>query len=323
MELGLAYFAGKDPLKISIAKQMGVEHVVTSVRHVDKRVEDVYDYRNLLAMKKGFEDEGLKVSVIEGIGGLNDAKLGLPGKDAAIERFFVLLKNLDRLNIRTVCYNWMPIIEWFRSSNALKTRGGALVTGFDLRDVENAPETEYGAFSEETMWANLEYFLKAAVPVAEQHGIRLALHPDDPPVSPLFGISRILTSADNLQRALDIYPNEYNGLTFCQGCVSTMGEDVVAAIHRFGGQKKIFFVHFRDIHGTKERFQEAFHDDGITDMVAAMKAYYDVGFDGIARPDHVPTMAGEDKASPSYGLMGNLFAVGYIRGLMESVEKSR
>ena len=102
---------------------------------------------------------------------------------------------------------------------------------------------------------------------------------------------------------------------------STMGEDIPWAIRHFGEQGKIFFVHFRDVQGQRDNFHETFHDDGKTDMYRAMRAYYEVGFDGIARPDHVPTMVGEDNSKPSYGLQGNLFAVGYIKGLMEAVEK--
>ncbi len=110
-----------------------------------------------------------------------------------------------------------------------------------------------------------------------------------------------------------------NGMTFCQGCFATMGENIPESIRHFG--KKDFFVHFRDVHGDRNCFHETFHDDGKTDMYEAMKAYYEIGFDGIARPDHVPTLIGEDNAKPSYGVLGNYFAVGYIKGLMEAAEK--
>ena len=126
-------------------------------------------------------------------------------------------------------------------------------------------------------------------------GVNLELHPDDPPVPELRGIGRILTSAAAFDRVFSRCDSPVNGTTFCQGCFSTMGEDIPAAIHHFGAQKqnKIFFVHFRD-----------------------------VGFDGIARPDHVPTMKGENAAMPSYGVQGQLYAVGCIKGMMEAVEKS-
>ena len=151
--------------------------------------------------------------------------------------------------------------------------------------------------------------------------MRLALHPDDPPVPSLRGIGRILTSAAAFDRVFSLYDSPMNGMTFCQGCFATMGEDIPAAIRHFGKMGKIYFVHFGDVQGDRTNFHETFHDDGKTDMYEAMRCYYEVAFDGIARPDHVPTMVGEDDAMPSYGLQGNLFAVGYIKGLMEAVEK--
>jgi mannonate dehydratase len=135
----------------------------------------------------------------------------------------------------------------------------------------------------------------------------------------LRGISRILTSADNMERAVNLYKSPVNGITMCQGCFATMGENVPNTIKRFG--KRIFFVHFRDVRGNRNHFEETYHDDGITDMYASMKTYYEIGFKGPIRPDHVPTLTMEDNTNPSYGLLGNLFAVGYMRGLMEAADK--
>lgn len=214
------------------------------------------------------------------------------------------------------------MLNWFRTHMAIVNRGGATVTGFDIEDVRNAPDTWAGKISKERLWSTLEGFLQEVIPVCEEADVNLALHPGRPARGRADGH---LPHPDQ-RRGLctgssPSYDSPRNGMTFCQGCFATMGEDVPAAIRHFGAQKKIYFVHFRDIQGDKYRFNEAFHDDGITDMYEAMRAYYEVGFDGIARPDHVPTLVGEDNANPSYGLMGNLFAVGYIKGLMESVEK--
>ena len=164
----------------------------------------------------------------------------------------------------------------------------------------------------------MRYYLERIVPVAEKAKVKLALHPDDPPISPIRGVSRILTSAAALQRAIELVPSAYSGITLCQGTLATAGEDIPAVIRKFAEQDKLFFVHFRDVKGTAEKFEETFHDDGQTDMVAAMNTYYEVGFTGPARPDHVPTMEGEDNTNPGYELLGRLYGVGYIKGLMDS-----
>ena len=320
MKLGLAYFGGFDRAKVDLQKQLGLRYVISGASQYASGSPS-YSFRNLLTMKKAYEDAGLELSIIEGPPALDKVKLGLPGAEEELENFKTFLRNCGRLGIRTVCYNWMPVLNWFRTHMAIVNRGGATVTGFDIEDVRNAPDTWAGKISKERLWSTLEGFLQEVIPVCEEADVNLALHPDDPPVDELMGISRILTSAAAFDRVFSLYDSPRNGMTFCQGCFATMGEDVPAAIRHFGAQKKIYFVHFRDIQGDKYRFNEAFHDDGITDMYEAMRAYYEVGFDGIARPDHVPTLVGEDNANPSYGLRGNLFAVGYIQGLMESVEK--
>ncbi|NLG51355.1 MAG: hypothetical protein GX552_14705 [Chloroflexi bacterium] len=132
-----------------------------------------------------------------------------------------------------------------------------------------------------------------------------------------------MTSPENFQRLLDLVPSPNNGITFCQGCFAEMGVDIPATIKHFGSQKKLFFAHFRNLRGTATNFTEMFHDDGDTDMFAAMRAYFDIGFDGPMRPDHVPTVEGEGNDRPGYTLMGRLFAVGYMRGLIEAIEKTR
>lgn len=132
-----------------------------------------------------------------------------------------------------------------------------------------------------------------------------------------------MTSAAALQQAIDLVPSAYNGITLCQGTLATAGEHIPSVIRHFAKQDKMFFVHFRDVKGTPEKFEETFHDDGQTDMLEAMHTYYEVGFNGPARPDHVPTMEGEDNANPGYELLGRLYGIGYIRGLMEAAAAAR
>lgn len=326
MKIAMAYFYDEHKNKVALSKQLGVTHVVTNASRKGDTVGGTdpkpWDYVPFLHKVKSYEDAGLTVSVVEGPTPLDRAKLGLPGKDEEIEVFCRFLKTMGRLGIDTVCYNWMPIVGWFRSNLNVETRGGARVTAFDYSLMKDAPLTEAGIVSEETMWKNLEYFLKAVVPVAEEAGVRLAVHPDDPPVPSLRGISRILIKPEAFDRLIDMVPSEYNGITMCQGSFAAMGGDIPSLIRHFGKRKKIFFAHFRDIRGTAEKFVEAFHDDGQTDMFECMKCYKEIGFEGCMRPDHVPAMAGEENINPGYSLLGNLFAIGYMKGLIEAVEKT-
>jgi mannonate dehydratase len=149
------------------------------------------------------------------------------------------------------------------------------------------------------------------------------MHPDDPPLSPIRGLGRIMRSLENYQRLIDLAPSPVNGITLCQGNFALMTDDVPAAIRHFGAQKKLFFAHFRDVRGTAEKFVETFHDDGQTDMLACMQAYRDVEFEGVLRPDHVPTMEGDNNDRPGYSSVGRLFAIGYIKGLREAVYADR
>ena len=238
-----------------------------------------------------------------------------------IERFCELVDNMGRVGIPVICHNFMPALGPLRTSFTIPSRGGALVTGYDHALMRDAPLTEYGVITEDQLWDNMTAFLRRVVPVAEKAGVKLAVHPDDPPLSPIRGIARILTHPDAFQRVIDLAPSPSNGITFCQGSFATMNADIPKEIRRFGGQKQVHFVHFRDVQGTPERFVETFHEEGQTDMVEAMRAYKDVGYTGPVRVDHVPTMAGEDNAQPGYEMLGRLYAIGYTKGLMEAVAK--
>jgi len=145
----------------------------------------------------------------------------------------------------------------------------------------------------------------------------MAMHPDDPPLSPIRGVARIMSSLENYQRLLDLVPSPMNGIGLCQGNFALMTDDLPAAIRHFGGQGKIHFVHMRDVRGTPDHFQEAFHDDGQSDLVECLRAYRDVGYEGVGRPDHYPKM-GDDSYSDELRI-ARLFAVGYLKGMREAV----
>jgi mannonate dehydratase len=326
MQLCLAYFAGKESRKIELAKQMGV---LGAVGGIDQKMVGMDNANNwelnvIKAVKESWAKEGLKFTVVEGPPSLNTkTKLGLPGRDEEIANFITFMKNISEVGIDTVCYNWMPLISWARSDKSIPNRGGALVMGFDIDKMPGEPITEYGTITHDTMWKNLEYFLKAVIPSAEKYGIKLSMHPDDPPVDAIRGIPRIMTSVAAFKRMIDIYPSASNTITW-DGTFGEMGdegkqEDLPAALEYFCKKNVISFVHFRNVRGYRQHFHETFIDDGQMDMARLMQVLYDSGFKGPIRPDHVPTMAGDSNSFAGYSTIGVLFALGYIRGLIDSL----
>lgn len=306
-----------------LVQQCGIQHVVGVMdfsRGLKVRREELpWSYMSLVHLKTAYESAGFELAVIESRPPLNKAKLGLPGRDEEIKAVSDLIRNMGALNIPVWCYEWMPVFNWLRTSTTVPSRGGALATGYDHDLMRNAPLTDFGVVTEDQLWDTLRYFLERVVPVAEEANVKLAMHPDDPPLSPIRGLGRIMRSVENFQKLLDLVPSPVNGIALCQGNFTLMTEDLPAVIRHFGRQNKIFFVHFRDVLGTPEKFVETFHDDGKTDMLACMQAYRDMGYEGVCRPDHVPTMEGDSNDTPSYSSIGRLFAIGYLKGLREAV----
>jgi len=316
--------------KLEFVKQMGVSGVI--VHFLEAPGDGYWEFKSFLNLRTRVEAAGLK---LEAIGGLPwhfyyKVMLGLPGRDEQIENWCKTLRNMGATGIPLLGYNFTPLFVW-RTSRDTRGRGGAHVASFNMELAKNAPLmatastthidtsllplSAYHPISEEEMWENFTYFLKAVIPVAEEAGVKMALHPDDPPVSSLGGVARIMRSVDAFKRVIETVPSGYNGLLFCQGCFSEMGTNVVEAIRYFGSRKKIFYVHFRDVRGTADNFAECFIDEGQTDMFKAMKAYKEVGFDGPMIVDHTPRVVGDT----TWGHRGRAYAMGYIKALMDVV----
>ncbi len=312
-----------DDAEMRLATQMGMTDVVTTVPRgsMDPRPTQgaPLTEAELTALRRRVESHGLTLSVIEGYQLSDRITLGLPGRDEDLESLCESIRNMGRAGIPIYCYNFMAVFNWLRTSTDQVGRGGALVTAFDADHPAAHEPTYAGETTDEQMWDNFAWFLDRVIPVAEEAGVRLALHPDDPPVSPVRGLARIIRDMDAYRRVLDMNPSPSNGVTFCQGSFASMADvDVPAAIRWFGERDRLVFAHFRDVRGRVPSFAETFHDEGDTDMAAAMRAYLDVGFDGPMRPDHAPTMEGESNDEPGYMVRGKIFAVGYMAGLLAS-----
>jgi mannonate dehydratase len=313
-------FALDEDHKIRLASQIGITHAIATVLPALSKVPRARYVETLRKIKADFSAAGLTLAGFESHPvPAEKIKLGLAGRDEEIENYIAVIKAMAQVGVPMICYNWMAGISWYRTRVDLPGRGGALLTEFDNEVAKKQGPTEWGEVSEQKIWSNLEYFQKAVIPVAEKAGIQMALHPDDPPLSPLRGIGRILTSAANYRRVLNLVPSPVNGITFCQANFKLMGEDIAALAREWCAQKKIFFVHFRDVEGTRERFRETFHDNGPVDLAQMLRIYHESGFEGPMRPDHAPTLDGEANDRPGYAMGGKVLAIGYMKGAMDAL----
>ncbi|MBC7236495.1 MAG: mannonate dehydratase, partial [Chloroflexi bacterium] len=242
---------------------------------------------------------------------------GKPGRDEQIEKVQKTIINMGRAGIRVLGYHFMVLGVWRTGYNPVG-RGGARVTVYDHALVANAPRADVAPIDEETMWANLEYFLKAVIPVAEQEGVMMALHPDDPPVPEIAGVARIIRSIDAYKRVMSIIDSPANGIEFCQGTVAEMCSDaqqVYDAIRYFCTRNKIAYVHFRNVDRCVPSFAETFIDNGYVDMLEAMRAYHESNFKGVLIVDHTPGIIDDTR----WGHRGRAYAIGYMKALMKCV----
>jgi mannonate dehydratase len=324
MRVAIGQFNELTTEQLTFAKQLGASGVLlnTPLLPGEKR----WELADLRWLVRRCADYGLRLEAIENVPVkfYDQAMLGLPGRDEQIENYQATIRHLGQAGISILGYHWMPNGVW-RTSKTTPGRGGALVTAFDLAatdqplvyGVKEHPLARGRTFSEAEMWDNYRYFMKAVLPVAEEAGVRLALHPDDPPLPSLGGIARLFYHFDGFKQALDEFPSPNSGLDFCMGCWSEMGPGTIEAIRYFGGQGKIFYVHFRDVQGCVPKFQECFLGEGNMDVVEAIRTLKEVGFTGFIIDDHVPQLINDT----DWNHRGRAFQTGYIMALVQAVNK--
>jgi len=306
---------------LQFAQQVGVNYLAVTVGRDDHSVERLTEIKNRV------ESAGLRVWNIGHDGNRNQEEivLNLPGRDARIEAYKTYLRNCGKAGIRYVTYAHMGNGIWHTDRET--TRGGAPARGFNLAKGGvgrwagkefTGPLSHGRVFSEKEIWDNYTYFIKQVAPVAEEAGVYIGIHPDDPPVPMLAGVPRcIFGNFEGHKRALEIANSPNVGLCFCIGTWleggELMGADVVTAIKHFGSQGKIWKVHFRNMSAPLPHFVETFVDNGYYDMYRAMKALQEVGFDGAIIGDHFPTMAGGPRVAVAY-------TVGWMRSMIARAE---
>ena len=282
--------------RLRTLKQLGADYAV----HYDMHdLSDELD--DLRAIGDHYARFGLPWKVAEAGPAIDRIVMGKEGAAEQIERYKRIVGHLGKLGVEVIAYNFMPQVSEdamvVRTAFDATTRGGARTSAFRLADVTagTLPHNETPIPSER-MWDNLERFLKAVMPAAEAAGVRLALHPDDPPLSPLCGLERIMGSESSFDRLLAISDSPANAITFCIGCFAEMGADIPSLIARY--RDRIPYVHVRDISGTVNDFIETFPDDGQTDLVAVFRKLQEIGFDGYLRSDHPPQLATDQSDAP-------------------------
>jgi mannonate dehydratase len=355
MKMTLRWFGGDhDSVPLKYIRQVpGVRGVVTSLPDIP--VGKVWPAEEIAACKEQVEAAGLQLEGIESVNVHEDIKLGRPERDRYIENYIRTMKNLSSHGIHLICYNFMPVFDWIRSDLAKCLVDDATVLAYEAEMVEKVdpmgmlahmesradgfslpgwePErlnileelfTAYKGFTEDDLFQNLKYFLDSIIPACEKYGVRMALHPDDPPWS-VFGLPRIVVSEEKIARLFSMSNSPWSGLTFCTGSLGANRQnDLPAMIRRFGN--RIYFAHIRNILYREERgkrdFDESAHlsTEGSLDMYEIIKTFHEINFSGIVRPDHGRMIWGET-ARPGYGLYDRAIGVAYILGLWEAVEK--
>lgn len=340
MRVSLGHIDFYDDRVATFAKQLGLRSVQLHTPNLLPGADGYWSLEELTALRDRCDRDGLMIEGLENVPLAHFSKVqrGLPGRDEQLENYQKTIRNIAAVGIPLLGYNFLPTFVW-RTNMLDSGRGGAMVTSFNLDDAVRGNALEgyrltpseplTGPIDADRMWANHQYFLDAVLPVAEEVGVRLALHPDDPPVdAPLGGAARIFTTPDALVKAWDQAGRSAAwGLNFCLGTVSEMGgEDAVnAVIDALGPAGAIAYLHFRDVQGTVPAFKECFLGEGNYSPTRVLKRLHSVGFDGFLIDDHVPAIIGDpdtwmDISPEAYCSRGRAHALGYLQGILEALE---
>lgn len=343
MKMSFRWYGKHDPVTLEKIRQIpGVKTIVTAVYDVAPGL--VWSEKSINEIKNTINANGLEFEVVESVPVPEDIKLGNSNADACIANYCENIKRLGRAGVKCVCYNFMPVFDWLRSEMARAQSDGARALAYDheavlAMDPQNSELSlpgwdesytkdqmkellkAYENVSEEKLWHNLERFLTAVIPVAIEAGVKMAIHPDDPPWN-IFGLPRIITCRENICRFLKLYDNNANGITFCTGSLGANPDnDLIAMAREFA--PRIHFAHIRNIkHTGIKSFEETAHlsSSGSFDMYGIVKALVSGGFDGYVRPDHGRMIWGE-QGKPGYGLFDRALGAAYLNGLFEAAEK--
>lgn len=356
MKMIIRWFSnGDDSVTLEQIRQIpGVTGVATMFSDIP--VGEVWPLQRLKALRNEIQAAGLELEVIESVNIHEDIKKGLPSRDKYISNYIKTMENLSKINIKCLCYNFMPVMDWARSNLEYPLEDGSTVLAYNHEEVlrmnpsmiadnmlDNAkgytlpgwePERMclmsediefYQKITIEQYWENMKYFLDAVIPYAEKYDIKMAIHPDDPPFS-IFGLPKAINNVENIRKFLSLNSSPYHGLTFCTGSLGAdRKNDIPAMIQEFAAQGRIHFAHIRNIkHSEDKVFTESAHlsQCGDLDMYQIVKAFHDNGFDGYIRPDHGRMIWGE-QARPGYGLYDRALGANYLMGLWEAIEKSK
>ncbi|WAH36035.1 mannonate dehydratase [Alicyclobacillus dauci] len=346
MKLSFRWYGDTDPVTLEQIRQIpGMQGIVTSL--YDVPAGDVWPLDGILRLKTSVEDAGLELTVIESVPVHEDIKMGRSSRDRYIENYQNTLRNLARAGIDTVCYNFMPMFDWLRTSLEYRLPDGSTTLAYKDDEVDEEallsgrlrlPAWNFSSQRDELMemyrfyqnmtpeelWANLEYFARAVMPVAKECGQKMTIHPDDPPW-PVVGIPRIIVDRASLDRLMSIYDDPSNGICFCSGSLGASAEnDLPAMMRHFGRKGRIHFVHLRNVRRTDNKsFYESGHlsRDGSVDMYELMEAMHEAGVTVPVRPDHGRMVWGET-GNPGYGLFDRAMGAAYLNGLWEAISKS-